>query len=464
MTDKKQTVVVGAGPGGYVSAIRAAQLGQKVTIIEKQYFGGTCLNIGCIPSKALITAAHRYHDTAHSETFGITAEDVKVDLEKTQDWKENQVVKTLTTGVKGLLKKNKVEMMTGTASFKDKNHLIVETDKGSQEIEFENVILATGTNRIELEEVPFGERVLDTTGGLNIKKAPKSIVIIGGGYVGSQLAAAYSNFGVHVTVLEKEAHMMPFFDEDMAKIVEKNYRNKGMDIITGVNVKSSKTTEEDITITYEKAGEEKTVTAEVALISVGRKPNTDNLNLEAAGIEATDEGYLQVSDTLQTNVEGIYAVGDIVPGVTLANKASHEAKLVASVIAGEEVDTKYKQMPIAVYTEPALATAGVSFAEAKASDGKYKISKFSLAGNGRALSLNQTEGFVRMITDSDNHNTIVGAQIVGAGAPDIISELSLAIETGMNAEDISLTIHSHPSVAEAIMDTAELALDMPIHV
>ncbi|MFO8068610.1 MAG: dihydrolipoyl dehydrogenase [Alkalibacterium sp.] len=463
MPDKKQTVIIGAGPGGYVAAIRAAQLGQKVTIIEKQYFGGTCLNIGCIPSKVLITAAHRYHDAAHSDIFGITADDVQVDLEKTQDWKDNKVVKTLTSGVQGLLKKNKVEIIMGTATFKSKNLLNVETEKGSQEIEFENIILATGTNRIELEEVPFGERVLDTTDGLNIRQAPKSIVIIGGGYVGSQLAGAYSNFGVHVTVLEKSPHLMPCFDEDMAKIVEENYRNKGMDIITDVNIKSSKTTQKDITITYEQDGEEKTVTAEVAMVSAGRKPNTGNLNLEAAGVEVTSDGYLEVSDTKQTNVEGIYAIGDIIPGVTLANKASHEAKVVASVIAGEKVDSGCKQIPITVYTEPELATTGVSLAEAKKSNGKYKVSQFPLAANGRALSLNQTEGFVRMITDIENYNTIVGAQIVGTGAPDIINELCLAIETGMNAEDIAMTIHAHPSISEAVMDTAELAMDMPIH-
>ncbi|MDN6386056.1 MAG: dihydrolipoyl dehydrogenase [Alkalibacterium sp.] len=464
MSEEKQTVVIGAGPGGYTAAIRAAQLGQKVTIIEKQYFGGTCLNIGCIPSKALITAAHRFHDATHSDTFGITVDDVKVDLEKTQDWKDNKVVKTLTNGVQGLLKKNKVEIVMGTATFKDEKSLTVETDQGTKEFEFDNVILATGTKRLELEEVPFGERVLDTTGGLNIKKAPKSIVIIGGGYVGSQLAAAYSNFGVHVTIIEKESHMMPFFDKDMAKIVEKNYRHKGMDIITGADIKGSKTTDKDITVTYEKDGEEKTVTAEVALVSIGRKPNTDSLGLEAAGVDVTSDGYVEVSDNRQTTAEGIYAIGDIVPGVTLANKASHEGKLVAGVIAGENVDTNYKQIPISVYTEPELATAGVSFAEAKESNGKYKVSKFSLAGNGRALSLNQTTGFVRMITDPENHNTIVGAQIVGSGAPDIIHELSLAIEQEMNAEDISLTIHSHPTLAETIMDTAELALDMPIHI
>ena len=337
MSEEKQTVVIETGPGGYTAAIRAAQLGQKVTIIEKQYFGGTSLNIGCIPSKALITAAHRFHDATHSDTFGITVDDVKVDLEKTQDWKDNKVVKTLTNSIQGLLKKNKVEIVMGTATFKDEKSLTVETDQGTKEFEFDNVILATGTKRLELEEVPFGERVLDTTGGLNIKKAPKSIVIIGGGYVGSQLAAAYSNFGVHVTIIEKESHMMPFFDKDMAKIVEKNYRHKGMDIITGADIKGSKTTDKDITVTYEKDGEEKTVTAEVALVSIGRKPNTDSLGLEAAGVDVTSDGYVEVSDNRQTTAEGIYAIGDIVPGVTLANKASHEGKLVASQIARENV-------------------------------------------------------------------------------------------------------------------------------
>lgn len=461
---KKETVIIGSGPGGYVSAIRAAQLGQKVTIIEKTYIGGTCLNVGCIPSKAIITAAHAFHNAKNSEIFGVQTGSAQIDLEKTQDWKENQVVKRLTGGVESLLKKNKVEIIRGTASFKDNKHLMVTKEDGStEELEFQQVVISTGTAPIELAEVPFGEKVIDTTGGLGLRKAPESLVIVGGGYVGSQLAGAFSNLGVKVTILEKESHILHFFDEDMSKMVEKNYAKKGIEVITSVNIKSTKETADDVTITYEKDGKEETITSSAVLVSAGRKPYTKGLNLEEIGVEMLENGRIKVSDSLQTSVEGIYAIGDVAPGPAFAHKASYEGKIVAEVIAGQNPALEEEILPIAVYTEPELATVGMSAAEAKKSDRNLKISKFPLAGNGRALSLNQTEGFVRLITDQDNDNALVGAQIAGVGAPDIISEVGFAIKNGMNAEDISLTIHAHPTVAESIMDASELALGMPIH-
>lgn len=461
---KKETVIIGSGPGGYVSAIRAAQLGQKVTIIEKTYIGGTCLNVGCIPSKAIITAAHAFHNAKNSEIFGVQTGSAQIDLEKTQDWKENQVVKRLTGGVESLLKKNKVEIIRGTASFKDNKHLMVTKEDGStEELEFQQAVISTGTAPIELAEVPFGEKVIDTTGGLGLRKAPESLVIVGGGYVGSQLAGAFSNLGVKVTILEKESHILHFFDEDMSKMVEKNYAKKGIEVITSVNIKSTKETADDVAITYEKDGKEETITSSAVLVSAGRKPYTKGLNLEEIGVEMLENGRIKVSDSLQTSVEGIYAIGDVAPGPAFAHKASYEGKIVAEVIAGQNPALEEEILPIAVYTEPELATVGMSAAAAKTSDRNLKISKFPLAGNGRALSLNQTEGFVRLITDQDNDNALVGAQIAGVGAPDIISEVGFAIKNGMNAEDISLTVHAHPTVAESIMDASELALGMPIH-
>jgi len=461
---KKETVIIGSGPGGYVSAIRAAQLGQKVTIIEKTYIGGTCLNVGCIPSKAIITAAHAFHNAKNSEIFGVQTGSAQIDLEKTQDWKENQVVKRLTGGVESLLKKNKVEIIRGTASFKDNKHLMVTKEDGStEELEFQQAVISTGTAPIELAEVPFGEKVIDTTGGLGLRKAPESLVIVGGGYVGSQLAGAFSNLGVKVTILEKESHILHFFDEDMSKMVEKNYAKKGIEVITSVNIKSTKETADDVTITYEKDGKEETITSSAVLVSAGRKPYTKGLNLEEIGVEMLENGRIKVSDSLQTSVEGVYAIGDVAPGPAFAHKASYEGKIVAEVIAGQNPALEEEILPIAVYTEPELATVGMSAAAAKKSDRNLKISKFPLAGNGRALSLNQTEGFVRLITDQDNDNALVGAQIAGVGAPDIISEVGFAIKNGMNAEDISLTVHAHPTVAESIMDASELALGMPIH-
>lgn len=460
-TNQKETIIIGAGPGGYVAAIRAAQLGQKVTIIEKEYIGGVCLNVGCIPSKALITAGHHFHNAQHSEVFGITTSNVTLDIAKMQNWKDTKVVSMLTRGVEGLLKKNKVEIIRGTAVFTDKNHLTVETKDGSQDLEFKNVVIATGSSPLAVPEVPFGGRVVDTTGGLNIKELPKRLVIVGGGYVATQLAFAFNNFGSKVTILEKEDSIINFFDKDMVKLVKKSYASKGVDVIEGVNITKSSQTDEVVTVTYEKNGKEETIESDYVLVSVGRVPNTSKLNLEAVGVKLLENGRIDVDESLRTGVEGVYAIGDITPGPAFAHKASHDAKIVAEVISGKEVVVNYSTMPIAAYTEPEIASVGMSADEVK-SNKEYKVSKFSLAGNGRALSLDATEGFVRMITE-EKTNKIVGAQVIGVSAGDVIAELALAIELGMVAEDISLTIHAHPSLAESVMDTAELALGLPIH-
>ena len=460
-TNQKETVIIGAGPGGYVAAIRASQLGQKVTIIEKEYIGGVCLNVGCIPSKALITAGHHFHNAQHSETFGITTSNVTLDITKMQEWKDTKVVNMLTRGVEGLLKKNKVEIIRGTATFTDKNHLIVETKDGSQDLEFKNVVIATGSSPLAVPEVPFGGRVVDTTGGLNITELPKRLVIVGGGYVATQLAFAFNNFGSKVTILEKEDSIINFFDKDMVKLVKKSYAEKGVDVIEGVNITKSAQTDDTVTVTYEKDGKEESIESDYVLVSVGRVPNTSKLNLEAVGVKLLENGRIDVDESLRTGVEGVYAIGDITPGPAFAHKASHDAKIVAEVISGKDSIVNYKTMPVAAYTEPEIATVGLAADEVKGNK-EYKVSKFSLAGNGRALSLDANEGFVRMITE-EKTGKVVGAQVIGVSAGDVIAELALAIELGMVAEDISLTIHAHPSLGEAVMDTAELAMGLPIH-
>ena len=460
-TNQKETVIIGAGPGGYVAAIRASQLGQKVTIIEKEYIGGVCLNVGCIPSKALITAGHHFHNAQHSETFGITTSNVTLDITKMQEWKDTKVVNMLTRGVEGLLKKNKVEIIRGTATFTDKNHLTIETKDGSQDLEFKNVVIATGSSPLAVPEVPFGGRVVDTTGGLNITELPKRLVIVGGGYVATQLAFAFNNFGSKVTILEKEDSIINFFDKDMVKLVKKSYAEKGVDVIEGVNITKSTQIDETVTVTYEKDGKEESIESDYVLVSVGRVPNTSKLNLEAVGVKLLENGRIDVDESLRTGVEGVYAIGDITPGPAFAHKASHDAKIVAEVISGKDSIVNYKTMPVAAYTEPEVATVGLAADEVKGNK-EYKVSKFSLAGNGRALSLDANEGFVRMITE-EKTGKVVGAQVIGVSAGDVIAELALAIELEMVAEDISLTIHAHPSLGEAVMDTAELAMGLPIH-
>lgn len=464
--EELDTVVIGSGPGGYVAAIRAAQLGQKVTIIERGAIGGVCLNVGCIPSKALITASHQYTASKNSEILGIHTKETTINFEETQAWKDNQVVSKLTKGVEMLLKKNKVEILRGEAFFVDPHtiRVIYDEEKGDvQSYSFKHAIIATGSSPIEIKGFPYKGRVIDSTGALNLKEIPKELVVIGGGYIGVELAGVYANFGTKVTILEGTPQILPTFEKDMVKLVEADFEKKDVSIITNAMAKSVKQTDQNATVTYEVNGKEETVTADYVLVCVGRRPNTDNLNLVIANIDVDEKGFIKVDEQGRTNKHDVFAIGDVVPGASLAHKASYEAKVAAEAISGDKgAAVDYLAMPAVCFTEPELATVGYTQEQAKATGFDVKSSKFPLAGNGRALSLNKPEGFVRLVTDKDT-NELLGAQIAGVGASDVIAELGLAIEQGLTAEDISLTIHSHPSLAETVMDAAELALGMPIH-
>lgn len=458
------TVVVGAGPGGYVAAIRAAQMGQKVTIIEKNKLGGVCLNVGCIPSKALISAGHRYQEAMHSEIFGVSAKGVELDFAKTQEWKDTKVVDTLTKGVGMLLKKNKVDVVYGEVFMVDSNTLRVVTEESAQTYTFKNCILATGSRPIEIKGFKFGKRVIDSTGALNLKEVPKKLVVIGGGVVGSELGGAYANLGSEVTILEGSPSILPMFEKDMVKVVEKGFEAKGVKIVTNAMAKEAIDNGDSVTVKYEVNGKEEAVEADYVLVSVGRRPNTDDeLNLAAAGVEVLDRGLIKVDAQCRTTQPNIYAIGDITPGAALAHKASYEGKIAAEAISGKAVAVDYKVMPAVAFTDPEVASVGLTEKEAKEQGLDVKAVKFPFAGNGRALSLNATEGFIRLVTTKDGH-VVVGGQVVGVGASDLIAEIGLAIESGMNAEDIALTIHGHPSLGEIVMEAAELALGLPIHV
>ncbi|MBM6613610.1 dihydrolipoyl dehydrogenase [Desemzia sp. RIT804] len=456
------TVVVGSGPGGYVAAIRAAQLGQKVAIVEREYIGGVCLNVGCIPSKALISAGHRYQEALDSSVFGVSTENVTLDFTKTQEWKDTKVVNKLTSGIEMLLKKNKVEILRGEAYFNNDHQMRVMTETSAQTYVFKNAIIATGSRPIEIKGFKFGGRIIDSTGGLNLKEVPKKLVVVGGGYIGSELAGAYANLGAEVTILEGAASILGGFEKDVVKLVEKNFKDKGVKIVTKAMAKEAVQTDNGVTVKYEANGKEESIDADYVMVTVGRRPNTDDLGLEAVGINMTDRGLVEVDAQGRTNVDHIYAIGDIVPGAALAHKASYEAKVAAEAISGKKVAVDYRAMPAVAFTDPEIAIVGLNEKEAKEKGLDVKSVKFPLAGNGRALSLNATEGFVRLVVTKDD-NVIVGAQVAGVSASDLIAELGLAVESGMNAEDISLTIHAHPSLGEAVMDAAEAALGMPIH-
>lgn len=456
------TVVVGAGPGGYVAAIRAAEMGQKVAVIEREYVGGVCLNVGCIPSKALISAGHHFQQAQKSEYLGVTAENVQLDFSKTQEWKQNKVVHKLTSGVEFLLKKHKIELIRGEAFFVDENHLRVMNEDSAQSYSFNNAIIATGSRPIEIPGFKFGGRVIDSTGCLNLKEVPKDLVIIGGGVIGSELGEAYANLGSNVTILEGTDRLLGPFDEDMSQLVERHFQKQGVNVITNARAQMAEDKGDHVEVTYEVNGDGQTISADYVMVSVGRRPNTDDLGLEMLGVDIDGRGLINVDEQGHTNVKTLWAIGDIVAGPALAHKASYEGKVAAEAISGMNVVNDYRALPAAAFTEPELATTGITLADAKDMD-DVNISKFGFGANGRALSLNETEGFVRLITRKSD-GLLLGAQVAGPSASDLISELTLAIEGGMNAEDIALTIHPHPSLSEAIMDCSELAIGMPIHV
>lgn len=456
------TVVIGSGPGGYVAAIRAAEMGQKVTVIESTFIGGVCLNVGCIPSKALINAGHRYQDALEASTFGINAKGADLDFTKTQEWKQNKVVHTLTSGVSMLFKKHKIDKIMGTAFLKDDHSLRVMQKDSAQTYTFKNLIIATGSRPIEIKGFKFGKRILDSTGGLNLPEVPKEFVVIGGGYIGSELASAYANLGAHVTILEGTSSILPNFEKDMVQLVLNSFKKRGVTVITNAMAKEAEDTGKGVKVTYTADGKEQTIAADYVMVTVGRRPNTDDLGLDIVGVETTDRGLIKVDAQGRTNKPNIYAIGDIVPGAALAHKASYEGKVAAEAISGKASAVDYKAMPAVCFTDPELATTGMTVAEAKDKGIKAKASKFPFAANGRALSLAQTEGFVRLVTNENG--TVIGGQVAGAGASDLISELTVAVEGGLNVEDLALTIHPHPTLSEVIMDDAEVALGLPINI
>ncbi|KAA0548094.1 dihydrolipoyl dehydrogenase [Bacillus sp. BGMRC 2118] len=456
------TLVIGAGPGGYVAAIRAAQLGQKVSIVDKGVLGGVCLNVGCIPSKALIAAAHRYETAKHSEEMGIKADNVTVDFSKVQEWKAG-IVKKLTGGVEGLLKGNKVEILSGEAYFVDSNTVRIMNENSAQTYKFNNCIVATGSRPIEIPTFKYSKRVIDSTGALSLPEIPKKLVVIGGGYIGTELGTAYANFGTEVVIVEGADELLNGFEKQMTSVVKRRLKKKNVEIFTKAMAKGVEETENGVKVTFEVNGEAKTVEADYCLVTVGRKPNTDELGLEQLGVEKTDRGIIKIDEQCRTSVSNIYAIGDIVDGPPLAHKASYEGKIAAEAISGHPSVIDYHAIPAVVFTDPEMATVGYQEHEAKAEGIEVASAKFPFGANGRALALDSADGFLKIVTRKED-GLVIGAQIVGTNASDMIAELGLAIEAGMTAEDIAMTIHAHPTLGEISMEAAEVAIGSPIHI
>lgn len=461
-TTEVDVLVIGAGPGGYVAAIRAAQMGKNVTVIERGAVGGVCLNVGCIPSKAMIHASHTYDHAKSSSNMGINVENVTVDFTKVQEWKAG-IVKQLTGGVSSLFKGNKIQVIEGEALFVSPNEVRVFHGYDVNRYKFNHCIIATGSRPIELPAFPFGKRVLSSTEALSLPEIPKSMVVIGGGYIGIELGSVYARFGTQVTILEGSDQILPGFEPEMTRLVERKLKKNNVEIHTKALAQGMEEKADGVIVKAEVKGEVKSFEADYVLVTVGRRPNTNELGLADIGIELTDRGLVVVDKQGQTSIPNIYAIGDIVAGPALAHKASYEGKVAAEAIAGHPAEVDYKAIPAVVFSDPEIASVGLSEKEAKEQGISYVAGRFPFAANGRALSVNEGEGFVKLIAEKET-NLVLGAQIVGPDASNIIAEIALAIEMGATLEDIELTIHAHPTLAEVTMEAAELALGRPIHV
>ena len=456
-------LVIGGGPGGYVAAIRAAQLGKRVIIAERGKWGGVCLNVGCIPSKALIQAAHQYEAMRNAERFGLLADNIRADFAKVQEYKES-VVSRMSCGVEALLKANGVQMFQGEAMFINDREARLFNDREAPRYRFGHCIVATGSRPVELKGFPFGGRILSSTEALSLREVPKHLVVIGGGYIGVELGQMYAKFGAKVTILEAADTILPGFDPDLTRLVAKRLAGSGAQVVTKAKALGAEQNEREVTVTYEAEGKTERVTADYLLVTVGRRPNTDgDFGLELAGVKTGDRGLIEVDEQCRTSNPHIFAIGDVVPGPALAHKASYEGKVAAEAIAGLPAKVDYKCIPAVVFADPECASVGYTEQEAKEKGFDAVSGKFPYSANGRAVTLGEAEGFVKLVADRET-GLLLGAQIAGAEASNLISGFALAIEMGATLEDIALTIHPHPTLGEMAMDAAELVLGRPIHV
>jgi len=490
MSETYDIAIIGAGPAGYVCAIRAAQLGLKAALIDKgERLGGCCLNIGCIPSKALLEASEWFHAIHHKyPSFGISARGVSLNLAAMMA-KKQEIVNSLTDGIGMLMKKNGVTVVKGVGRLEGRGRILVEMTppesppaqqvgipnspppglqggmKGGDSIEVaaRNIVLAMGSVPIELPFMPFDHRyIVDSTDGLAFDNVPEHLVVVGAGAIGLELGSVWRRLGAKVTVVEMLPQIAPFADKQLATMLQRSLTAQGIEFhleakVTGAKVKKSR-----VTLEFEKGGKSESLTSDKVLVAVGRHSFSEGVRLETVGVSSEKNGRIPVDDHWQTNVPGIYAIGDMIAGPMLAHKASEEGIAVAEIIAGKPGHVNYHTIPNVIYTSPELAVVGLSEAEAAAKGMKVKVGKFYLKGNGRALSLGETDGVIKVVADTST-DRLLGVHILGPRASDMIAEAVIAMELGASAEDIARTVHAHPTLSEVLKEAA-LAVDkMQIH-
>ena len=467
MTMQFDIIVIGGGPGGYVHAIKAAQLGKKVAVIESRpTLGGTCLNVGCIPSKALLSASHDFAKITHDfPKFGINVSKPSVDLKQMMAFKQ-EVIDANTKGVDFLFKKNKIERFTGFGSIKAPGVVTVTSDKGtSQDINGKYIVIATGSASIDIPNVVVDEKqIVSSTGALELAQIPASMVVIGGGVIGLEMASVWNRLGSKVTVVEFLDRILPGADTDVSKEMLKILTKQGIEFKLSTKVTSAKADKKGVALTVEPAagGKADNISAEIVLVAIGRKAYTDGLGLNEVGVKLDERKRIIVDEHFETNIEGIYAIGDVIPGPMLAHKAEDEGFVLAEMLAGQTGHVDYNLVPSVVYTAPETASIGKTEDQLKKDGINIKIGKFPFSANGRARSMNTTDGFVKIITDAKT-DKVLGAHIVGPEAGALIHEIGVLMEFGGSSEDLARTCHAHPTLNEAVKEAALAAFVLPIH-
>ncbi|MCJ9753787.1 dihydrolipoyl dehydrogenase [Neorhizobium sp. BETTINA12A] len=456
-------LVIGAGPGGYVCAIRAGQLGVDTVIVEMAKPGGTCLNIGCIPSKAIIHAADDFAKTvamaAGKNAMGIKADNPAIDLAKTMTWKDG-ITGRLTLGVAGLLKKAGVKIVVGRAKFRDGKTVAVETETGEQVIRAENIVIATGSAPVELPMLPFEGKVISSTGALSLTEVPQKLAVVGAGYIGLELGLAFAKLGAKVTIVEALDRILPLYDTQLTQPVAKRLAALGVEVLLGTKVKGLSSNGEAL-LAETGSGEEKRIAADKILVTVGRKPVTEGWGREELELDM-DGRFLKVDEQCRTSMRGIHAVGDVTGEPMLAHRAMAQGEMVAEIVSGKRRPWDKRAIPAVCFTDPEIVSVGLSPDEAKAQGREIKVGQFPFAANGRAMTLSAEEGFVRIVARADNH-LVLGIQAVGAGISELSAAFGLAIEMGARLEDIAGTIHAHPTQSEAFAEAAMKALGHALH-
>lgn len=463
-------VVVGAGPAGYVCAIRCSQLGMRVACIDqwsdknnKPSPGGTCLNVGCIPSKALLDSTHHYAFVVNeAKQHGIQCGKVNVDVAKMQQRKD-KVVKTLTTGVKGLLKKNHIDLHHGTATINSPSELKITNDGNVSTVTANKIILATGSKPLTLDFLPVDQQlIIDSTGALALEKVPAHLGIIGAGVIGLEMASVWSRLGAKVTVWEAEQEFLPLVDYELAKQAQKVLANQGIETLLNCKVLSADKSDAKVNVRVENAGSESQTEVDCLLVSIGRVANTEHLGLDQLGVQLDARGFVQVDERWQTNIEGIYAIGDVIGGAMLAHKGSDEGIALAEQLAGQYGHVNYAAIPWVIYTWPEIAWVGATEQALKEQGIEYKTGKFPIMALGRARAMGDTDGLIKLVADAKT-DRLLGAHILGPNASELIAEAVLAIESELTSEDLARTIHGHPTISEGVHEAALAVENRVIH-